>query len=337
MTLAWIWTAFAACALLIALAGPELSRSGDIIADKTGLSSNWIGLILLGAVTSLPELMTGVSAVTVADAPGLAVGDVLGSCVFNLLILVVVDFLYREAPIYRRAHQGHILSAGFGVILIGFAGVNLLLAGHGTAPAIGHVGVYTPIIVALFLIAARTVFQYERNHREAHVEGAAERYPSITLRFAMVRLTLSGGVVVGAGIWLSFIGSDLVVAMGWHAAFVGSLFVAGATSLPELIVTIAAVRIGAFNLAIASLLGSNLFDILILAVDDVFYVKGPILSRVSPAHAISAGSAVVMTGLVIVSLLYRPENRLFRIVGWTSFALFAIYLVNTYVIFLHGG
>jgi cation:H+ antiporter len=102
------WLQFGLCALLIGVAGPELSRSGDIIADKTGISGNWIGLILLGGVTSLPELITGLSAVTVADQPNIAVGDIFGSCVFNLLILVAVDFMYREMPVYRRAHQGHI-------------------------------------------------------------------------------------------------------------------------------------------------------------------------------------------------------------------------------------
>jgi Ca2+/Na+ antiporter len=235
--LAAIWLQFAFCALLIGAAGPELSRSGDIIADKTNISATWIGLILLGAVTSLPELAAGVSAVTAADTPNIAVGDVFGSCVFNLLILVVVDFLHREAPIYRRAHQGHILSAGFGVILIGFAGVNLLIADHHANYTIGHVGLYTPILIALYLLAMRTVFTYEREHREAFVEGAAERYPCITLNAALVRYAIAAVVVVGAGVWLPFVGADLADAMGWRTTFVGSLFVAGATSIPELVVT----------------------------------------------------------------------------------------------------
>ncbi len=87
--------------------------------------------------------------------------------------------------------------------------------------------------------------------------------------------------MVGAGVWLPFVGADLADAMGWQRSFVGSLFVACATSVPELVVTIAALRFGAVNMAIANLLGSNLFDILILAVDDIFYRKGPIvLARV---------------------------------------------------------
>jgi cation:H+ antiporter len=91
------------------------------------------------------------------------------------------------------------------------------------------------------------------------------------------------------------------------------------------------------NLAIANLLGSNLFDILVLAVDDIFYREGPLFSHVSPTHAFSAASAVIMTGLVIVSLLYRPVKRLFRTVGWTSLGLFVIYLLNSYVVFVYGS
>ena len=336
-TLVLVWLAFAACALLIGAAGPELSRSGDIIADKTGISGNWIGLILLGTVTSLPELVTGVSSVTVAQVPDIAVGNVFGACVFNLLILVVLDFLHRDMPVYRRAHQGHILSAGFGVVMIGFAGLNLTLAEQGLGYAIGHVGLYTPIIVGLYLLAVRTVFSYERQQREAFVEQADERYPEITLHRAVRRFAVAAVVIVAAGIALPFVGENLAEVMGWRQSFVGSVLVAVATTLPELIVSISALRIGALNMAIANLLGSNLFNVLILAADDVFYAEGPLFSDVSASHAFSAASAVTMTGLVIVSLLYRPVRRLFRTVGWTSLALFVIYLLNSYVVFLHGG
>lgn len=121
-----VWLQMGACAILIAIAGTKLSRYADVIADKTGLSGNWIGLILLATVTSLPGLATGISAVTIAGAPNIAVGDVLGSCVFNLAILVLLDFLHRGDSVYSRANQGHILSAGFGIVLLGFVAMNLL-------------------------------------------------------------------------------------------------------------------------------------------------------------------------------------------------------------------
>jgi cation:H+ antiporter len=333
----WLWMQFAACALLVGAAGPDLSRSGDIIADKTGLSGSWIGLILLATVTSLPELVTGISAVTVAEAPNIAVGDVLGSCVFNLAILVMLDFLHRGQSVYQRAHQGHILSAGFGIVLIGFVALNLLITNQGLAYAIGHVGLYTPIIVALYALAVRSVFVYERDQREKFAEEVADRYPQVTLRRAILRYSLASVVIVGAGIWLPFVSADLADAMHWNRSFMGTLFVAGVTSLPEVVVTVAALRMGALDMAIANLLGSNLFNILILAIDDLFFLDGPLLSHVSPAHAVSAASSLIMTGIVVVGLLYRPAARLFRTVGWASLGLFIVYLLNTYVLYLHGN
>lgn len=331
-----IWLEFAICAALIGFAGPELSRSGDIIAEKTGVSHNWIGLVLLATVTSLPELITGLSAVTVADVPDIAVGDVLGSCVFNLAIIIVLDLLHREEPIFLRVHQGHILAAGFGIVMIGFAGMSVILSEQKFTFNIGHVGLYSPIMVGLYLIAVRTVFRYERDQREEFVEEVAAQYADITLQTAIRRYLVAAAVLVAAGVWLPFVGSDLADAMGWKKTFVGTLLVAGATSLPELVVTIAALRIGALNMAIANLLGSNLFDILILAIDDVAFFKGPILSHVSPVHAVSAFSAVIMTGIVVVGILYRAKTRAFRYVDWMSISLFLVYLLNSYVLYVFG-
>lgn len=102
-----VWLQFVLCAGLIGFPGVRLSRYGDAIAALTGLSRNWVGLILLATVTSLPELVTGLSAVTVAAAPDIAVGDVLGSCVFNLMILALIDILHRPGSLYkaRRSAQ----------------------------------------------------------------------------------------------------------------------------------------------------------------------------------------------------------------------------------------
>jgi cation:H+ antiporter len=330
------WLQFVACAALIAIAGTRLSRYGDVIADKTGLSGAWIGLVLLATVTSLPELVVGASAVTVADVPDIAVGDVMGSCVFNLAILVVVELVAGGESIYRRTSQGQILAAAFGIVLIGFAGVNIVLGSHGVAFPLGHIGAYTPIIVALYVLGVRAVFVYERSGIAAYVEQSADRYPQFTLAQAVLRYAAAAIVVLAAGIWLPFAASSLARAMDWQTTFVGTLFVAGATSLPELTVSIASIRMGAVDMAVANLLGSNLFNILVLAVDDVLYRRGPLLAHVSPLHATSALSAMVMTGIVIVGVLYRPRRRLVDPIGWIGFGLLTVYLLNTYVLYLRG-
>lgn len=331
-----VWLEFSLCLAVIGYAGSKLSRYGDIIADKTGLGGAWIGLILMATVTSLPELVTGVSAVSLADAPNIAVGDVLGSCVFNLALIMVLDYLQREESVYSHASQGHILSAGFGVILLGIVGFNILLNAHASLPALGHVGLYSFVILIVYLIAMRTVFRYEKRQRAAYVEERIERHPEISLREAGVRYALMALVVVVAAIWLPFIGQDLAQVMGWHSTFVGTLFIAFATSVPEIVVTIAAVRIGALDMAISNLMGSNLFNILILVIDDVFYTKGPLLADVSLLHTVSVMSAIMMTGLAIVGLFYRPKERLFKSVGWISLFLLMIYLLNSFFLYLYS-
>ena len=123
---------------------------------------------------------------------------------------------------------------------------------------------------------------------------------------------------------------------GWKSSFVGTLLIAAATSAPELVVTISALRLRAVDMAIGNLLGSNLFDILILAIDDFAYTKGPLLEAVSPTHAITAFAGVMMSGIFIVAMLYKPETRLRGTIGWTSLALLGVYILSSYAVFLSG-
>jgi len=329
------WMKFALCVAMIGLAGPVLIRNGEIISRLTGLSQTWIGLVLVATTTSLPELFTGISAVTIANAPNIAVGDVLGSCVLNLVMLVLLDELSRDEPLYRRIDQSHILTAGFGVILIGAAGAFLLLSQNGASVQIFHVSAYTPFIIIIYFVAMRAAFVYEQRNHHAAESGAGES--GMTLRRAVLRYAGAAVVVIGAGAWLPFIGQDLMEITGWKATFVGTLLIAAATSVPELIVTVSALRMGAVDLAIGGLLGSNLFDILILAIDDVFYTDGPLLEDVSPAHAVTAFAGAVMSGIFIVAMLYRPETRLRGTIGWASLALLVVYLFSSYAVYMMGA
>lgn len=326
------WLKLAACAVMIGLAGPILTRYADIISGLTGLSRTWIGLALLATATSLPELFTGVSAVTVAGAPDIAVGNALGSCLFNLLMLALLDAFSRDEPVYRRVDQGHILTAGFGVILIGSAGALLLLARNGLELQVLHISVFTPLIVVLYFVAMRAAFVYER--RAVRPQLASADAAQISLTTAIVRYGAAALVVAAAGIWLPFVAQEIADVMGWHSTFVGTMFVSATTTLPELVVTISALRLGNVDLAIGNILGSNLFAVLILAIDDIAYIKGPLLGSVSPAHAVTAFAAVVMSGIFIVATLYRPESRLRGTIGWVSISLLSVYFLSSYAVYL---
>ncbi len=332
-----VWAQFSLCVAAIWFGGARLSRSGDILAEKTGLGRTWVGVVLLATVTSLPELVTGVSAVTLAGTPDIALGDALGSCVFNLMIITLLDFQQRGESVFTRASQGHILSAGFGVILIGLVGFSVALQRDWPGLALGHVGLSTPITIALYAVAMRTIFRYERRQRAAAIEERVEQYGNVSLRRAVIDYAAAAVIVMATGGFLPFVGERLAALMGWQQTFVGTLFVAFATSAPEIAVTVAAFRLGALDLAVSNLFGSNLFNIAIIAVDDLCFTTGPLLAHVSPLHVVSSLSALMMTGVTIVGLLYRPTTRLFRAVGWSSLFLLSLYLLNTLALYLYSG
>lgn len=331
------WLQLLLCLAVIGYAGYFLSRFGDIISDKTGMSASWVGLILLSTATSLPELVTGISAVSFANAPDIAVGDVLGSTVFNLAILVLLDALYKRESLYGRAAQGHILSAALGTILIAFAGFSLLLDHAGLSPKIGHVGLYSPFIAMVYLVAMRAVYSYEQRTVSEYTEVSSERYPDVTLKSAIRGYALAAIAVVIAGSWLPFVARDISDMMGWGQSFVGTLLVAAVTSAPEAAVTLSALRIGALDMAIANLLGSNLFDIIILAVDDLFYTSGPLLSHVDASHVLTTFTAVMMSALVTAGFIFRPRGRALFGLTWVSLVLFMLYVLNSWILFEHAN
>jgi cation:H+ antiporter len=338
IALAWlVWAAFAAVVGVIGAAGYRMCKAADDIAEISGLSRAWVGLLLLSIATSLPELATGMSAIVLFDAPNVAVGDALGSCVFNLLILVVIEWLGRGDSLYARAAPGHSVSAAFGVILAGFVAFSVLVAASLPGLRIGHVGLYAPVILGTYLVALYTVFQYER--RTIAAVGQRPLVPGVEVRSlgtAVRRYVVAAAFVVAAGAVLPRIAVEIALQMGWSNTFVGTIFVAFATSVPEVAVSITAMAIGSVDMAIANLLGSNLFDVAIVALHDLVYTAGPILSAVSPSHAVTAVSAAVMSGVAIVGFIYRPNGRLFRSSSWVGVSLFCIYLFNAFVQYLHG-
>ena len=330
-----IWMQFLATALVIVFAGVRLARYGDVLGEKTGLGRSWAGVVLLAATTSLPELFTGFGATALAALPNIAVGDVLGSCMFNLLILSFMDAIQPE-PLSTRAHQGHALSIGFGLVLIGIAGFGLL--GSARLPALGWVGLYSPVLIALYFVAMRVIFTHERHRRVQEIQEVAQelQYGEITVRSAVLQYAGAAAIVVGAALWLPQLGAELARQTGLGQAFVGSLFIAVATSLPEIVVSLTAVRLGAIDLGIGNVLGSIMFNLLILGLDDVFYRQGPLLAGADASHGVTILAVVTMNALFLIGLTYRVMTKRFA-VTWDTGAMVAVYVTAVGLVYLLRG
>jgi len=328
-----VWFKYLACLTIILFAGIKLARYGDAIAEKTGLGGLWIGLVLLAAITSVPELVTGVSSAALVGLPDLALGTLVGSCILNLAILALLDILYRPAPILSKVHLRHVASAGAGILLVVIAAGGILAGEKLSGVALGWVGIPSIVILIVYLVVVRQMFRFERSHQLPPLQAASLQYKEISTKTVWFRFTLAAIAVIGAAIWMSFIGGEIAETTGWEASFVGSLFLAISTSMPEIVVSIAALRLGAIDMAVANILGSNMFNIAIIFPVDLFYSQAPILSSVSAAHLVTAVVAIVMSLLVIAGLRFRQKRKTFFVISWYAVALIGLYIFGAYALF----
>ncbi len=326
-----VWVIFAVCTLVILVSGSQVSKYADVISVKTGLGGVWIGIVLLATVTSLPEAIAGISGIVVFDVPEIAVGAVLGSCMFNLLIIAALDPTSRTVPILSRVSQGHILAASFGVILLGTAAAGILAAE--TIPVVGWVSLTSLALLGIYLFGMRIIYSYERHQLpDAGEADRLSRYSDISTRRAYLMFAGNAVFIVGAAVILPGVGEDIANQTGLGQGLVGSSFIALSTSLPEVVVALTAIRIGAVNLAIAGLFGSNLFNLAILALDDMLFLDGSIYQAVDETHAFTATTAVVMTGIAILGLMLRPRTKP-PYLDWDALTMIVVYVGAVIILF----
>ncbi len=330
-----IWIELLVCAALLIWAATYLAKYGDILSEKTGLGRAWIGAILIAGVTSLPELASGVSAVAWLKAPNLAAGAVLGSCLFNLALIAMMDLAYQPGRVLAKAQDVHILSGGLGILLLGLVAMGILVGAGLTHFGLLGVSFLSLGILAFYLIGARMIARLEQQ-RVAEVleqEAKEQNYGQVTARKAYVVFILNAVAVVALGIWLSSIGDRLAATTGLSRSFVGNLFLATTTSLPEIAASLAAIRMAAIDLAIGNVLGSNLFNIVLFTVYDIADGRANFWTSLNNANAFAAVMTMMMTGVVIISLMYRASPRLPYRLSWDGLALVSMYLTSIAVLY----
>jgi len=333
-----IWIEFIICASFIILAGSLLSKYGDIIAEKTGLGRAWIGAILIAGITSLPELASGVSAVAWLKVPNLAAGAVMGSCLFNLMLIAVMDLAYQPGRVLAKAQDVHILSGGLGVLLLGLVAMGVLIGPDMNSFGVLGVGFLSIVIAILYAIGGKMIAGLEKERMGEVLQKEAKEmdYADIPARKAYTVFIINAFAIILLGIWLASIGDRLSATTGLSRSFVGNLFLAISTSLPEIAASLAAVRLGAIDLAIGNVLGSNLFNILLMAIYDLADGSANFWAALTNANGFAAVMAMMMTGVVIISLMYRASPRTPYRFSWDGVALIAMYAGSIITLFLLG-
>lgn len=329
------WLKFAICAGLIFFAGKNIAKYADVIAEKKGLSRLWIGVILVALATSLPELFTGVGSVVFVDAPDITVGNLFGANSYNLLNIGIIDLLYRGGPILGAISSGQLLTAVFSLIPLMLATAAIILSGNGiSAWSIGNVGIFSISIFISYCIATKVIYNFEKRKTKNKKENTI--YEDISLKNAYIHYAMAAAVIVASGIWLAYIGRELSGMLRLNESFVGNLFLGFVTTLPEITVSIAALLIGAKEIAVANMFGSNLFNMTIIFADDILYRKAPILQVVSEDHLRSAYIVMAMTAVIILAMVTKPKRKFFN-VSWYVPVIFIIFLLGAYINFKIRG
>jgi cation:H+ antiporter len=314
------------CAAVIFFAGKKLAFYGDAIAELSGLGKGWIGLILLATVTSLPELVVSISSSAVIQSSDLVVGNILGSCVFNLFILSILDvFVPHRKPLFGVASPTHILSIGVTIILVAIVGIGIFLPSD--IMLTPYIGLTSLAFIILYFVFMNLIYKHDIHTKPTSTTKKIISNEVKNLKKAVLKYTLYSIIIIMAAFFLPSFANQLAEQTGLSKSFMGTLLLATSTSLPEIAVSIAAIRMNATDMSVGNLLGSNIFNIFIIGISEFFYTKGLILKDASNVNLISVFIVIIMSSVAIIGLSYHAQKKRY-LMAWDAAIIFILYFVN---------
>lgn len=304
---------FALAAAAVWAAGTRLAGYVDALAEKTGTGQAFLGMLLLGGITSLPEL-AAVTTSAAAGNPALAVNNLLGTASINVVLLVFADIRFGRGALTMVAGKPATLMQGLLSMVLAIAVAMVVVGGEA---AIGPVGLGASIVALLAIGALWIASDFERRHVwEVVGAGDGEEAPSRpgnrSLRQLAALIAGCAVIILAAGFLLSMSADAIATKTGIASGLVGFVLVGFATSLPELSSIMAAVRLGRYQMAIGDVFGTNIFNILLIFAADLAYAGGPVLAEAGPFEAIGGALAALVTGLMVIGLLERRDRTVLR-------------------------
>lgn len=313
---------FLVSSVAVIYAGVGLARYGDELAEKTGWGKLWVGTALVSIATSLPELTVNVSAVWLEDAPDLALGNVYGANMINVLVLGLAALVFGVQNLFggQGRDTRFLMLLGIGMVAL------TMIAGASGDANLGPTSLGALGVLALYAWGMRRVYQLGREPAELGDIPA----PTGKARKAWIMFGLSALVVIIAARFLASSADDIAKLTGISASFIGVLLVAIVTTLPEGSVTVAAALRKSYGIVIGNVYGSCAFNVFILFVSDLVYVKGPLLATMQPEHYVAAAGAFILMGMGYLILRGCTDERL----AWAKRLTPAIPLIYFGVLYL---
>lgn len=321
--------AFCGGAAIVWFAGTRLAAHADAIAEITGVGTALIGMLLLGGITSLPEIAVSVAA-SLSGSARLAANNILGGVALQVVVIALGDAALRTQSLSAANPAPSVaFQAIFSVVLLGVVAVGVL-AGD---VAIAGLGVWTTII---FAAAIAMLWGLSRHRGEAQERPAAdrsglnERRARLLHEFTMTAFLGAG--IVAAGFVLARTSEALAEQTGLGESFVGAMFTSVATSLPEISTVLGAVWLRRYAMAFSDIFGTNMFDIALLFLIEAVYAGPPVLNEVGAFSAVAALLGIAVTLIYLAGLIWQPKRTLSGI-GPDSIGVIAVYLIGVAILY----
>ena len=325
-----IWVKFALSAAAIVLTATQLAKFGDVIAIRTRLGGMFIGVLLMAGATSLPEVLTSFNAIRI-NTPNLAAGDLLGSNNMNMVLLAIIDMVTLNQRILRKAALKHALTGSLAVFMIGLV-LFFMLADIDIK--LGWVGLDGLLIIAFYIISVR-IIQSNADHGSdsGQMMEMEEGFPS--LRSGIIGFAIAAGALVVITPIMVQSANEIAALTGLGTSFIGTTLVALTTSLPEAVTTLAAIKIGANDMAIGNLFGSNMFNMFVIGLNDVIFTQGRFLAEVDPSLMLVGAIGILMTGMGLIGNLAKLEKRIWFI-EIDALALLLLFFGSLWLLYIRG-
>ncbi len=355
MNLWMLGAIFAAAALVVWLAGTRLVGLVDGISTKTGLGKAFTGMLLLGGITSLPELAAVSTSAAVGNAP-LAVNNLLGTASINLVLLAVADIIYGRDALTSVAAKPATLMQGVLSMLLASAVAMIATVGDISILGVGagSTGLALGCGAALWISS-----DFERRHvwevvggneqteagrdresaggeKNEQGDGNGPGTDSWPLRKLVFATIIVAAIILVGGFFLSTTADIIATRTGIASGMVGFLLVGLSTSLPEISSVTAAIRLRRYDMAVGDIFGTNLFNIALIFVADAIYDGEPVLSLAGRFEMIGAILAIILTGVFIIGLLERRNRTILRM-GFDSLASLLIFAGGVFILARASG
>jgi cation:H+ antiporter len=303
-----------------------------VIAVRTRLGGLFVGTIFLAGATSLPEIIASISSFQ-SGVPNLAAGNLFGSNMVNMLLLALVDLLTFQVPLMRRVAISHALTATLTTILMLVAAIAIMADFHST---IGWVGTDSLFIILIYFGGIWLIQREANGPSSASAPVVMEPGPEFpSLLKGITGFSVAALVLMLVVPMLVDASTEIALITGMGTGFVGTAILSVVTSLPELLAVIAAVRIGAFDMAVGNLFGSSVFNMLGVGIADFFYTDGRFLAAIDPNFALVALLGILLTNMALLGNLARVERKILFL-ELDTLAIILVYIFGMYLLFSRG-